>query len=131
MNYLLDVNALIGLGFRAHGFHRRMETWVRTCSADLFATCPITELGFVRILAQHSDYDMTVEKAREHLEVWKIAMHDRLVFLSDDLGARHLPRWVKHPRQTTDGHLVALAKANGAALATCDLGIPGAFLIPE
>jgi predicted nucleic acid-binding protein len=129
--YLLDVNALIGLSFRKHGFHRRVEKWVKTCSADSFATCPITELGFVRILAQHTDYDMTVETAREHLEIWKIALHDRLVFLADGLGARHLPVWVKHPRQTTDGHLVALAKAHSAVLATCDLGIPGALLIPE
>jgi hypothetical protein len=37
---------------------------------------------------------------------------------------------VKTPKQTTDGHLVQLAKANGAILATLNAGIPGAFLIP-
>jgi hypothetical protein len=41
-----------------------------------------------------------------------------------------LPSWVKSPAQTTDGHLLQLAKANGAVLATLDAGIPGAYLIP-
>jgi hypothetical protein len=41
-----------------------------------------------------------------------------------------LPKWVKSPAQTTDGHLLQLAIANGAVLATLDEGIPGAFLIP-
>jgi hypothetical protein len=38
--------------------------------------------------------------------------------------------WVKTVKQTTDGHLAQLAKANGAILATLDRGIPGAFHIP-
>jgi hypothetical protein len=38
--------------------------------------------------------------------------------------------WVKTVKQTTDGHLAQLAKANGAILATLDRGIPGAFQIP-
>jgi hypothetical protein len=41
-----------------------------------------------------------------------------------------LPDWAGSPAQTTDGHLVQLASANGAVLATLDAGIPGAFLIP-
>lgn len=131
MTYLLDVNALIGLGFGPHGFHARTERWFRTCVGVTFATCSITELGFVRILAQHPDYDMTVEMARERLEHLKIAMGNRLVFLVDHVSASHLPRWVKKPSQTTDGHLIALAKAHGAVLATLDEKIPSAFVIPE
>ena len=33
--------------------------------------------------------------------------------------------------QTTDGYLLALAKAHGGALATLDRFIPGALLIPD
>jgi hypothetical protein len=51
-------------------------------------------------------------------------------FFSDDLSAQELPSWVRVPRQTTEGHLAALAKAHGAMLATLDGKIPGAFLIP-
>ncbi|HEV2730208.1 MAG TPA: hypothetical protein VGV15_09255, partial [Terriglobales bacterium] len=52
-------------------------------------------------------------------------------FIADNLGASDLPGWVKLAKQITDGHLVELAKANGAILATLDERIPGAFAIPE
>ena len=32
--------------------------------------------------------------------------------------------------RTTDAHLIRLAEAHGARLATLDTGIPGAFLVP-
>jgi hypothetical protein len=53
-----------------------------------------------------------------------------LVFLSDGNDISSLPAWVKTPKQTTDGHLLQLASANGAFLATLDEGIPEAYLIP-
>jgi hypothetical protein len=127
---LLDVNALIGLGFREHTFHLRIDKWIRSKKGLTLATCAITELGFIRILALHPDYDITVDSAKERLALLKAASGDKLVFLGDHLGADQLPPWVKHPKQTTDGHLLALAKAHHAELATCDERIPGAFLIP-
>ena len=54
----------------------------------------------------------------------------RLTQISDSQSAVDLPLWVKNPRQITDGHLLALAQSNRLTLATCDAGIPGAFLIP-
>ena len=51
------------------------------------------------------------------------------VFLSDDHDISSLPRWVKTPKQTTDGHLVELARTHGAVLATLDEGIAGAYRI--
>jgi predicted nucleic acid-binding protein len=59
----------------------------------------------------------------------KDAAHAPFLFLADDRDASQLPSWVKSPRQITDGHLVALAAAHGAKLATLDEGIPGAYLI--
>jgi hypothetical protein len=53
-----------------------------------------------------------------------------LTSLHDGNDIAALPVWVKTPAQTTDGHLLQLAKTNGAILATLDRGIPGAFLIP-
>jgi hypothetical protein len=52
-------------------------------------------------------------------------------FIADDHDVSHLPAWVKAPKQTTDGHLVKLASANGAVLATLDSKIPGAYFIPS
>lgn len=53
-----------------------------------------------------------------------------LEFVPDGIDVSVMPKWVKTPAQITDGHLVQLASANGAVLATLDEGIPGAFLIP-
>lgn len=47
-----------------------------------------------------------------------------------DRDISHLPKWVRTPKQITDGHLAELARANEAVLATLDRRIPGAFVIP-
>src|SRR6185437_5619931 len=64
-------------------------------------------------------------------ELTRLKRDRRCIFLGDPIGAEHLPSWVLKSDQTTDGHLLQLASAYGAALATLDKGIPGALLIPE
>jgi len=51
--------------------------------------------------------------------------------MDDDHGAAKLPGLVKGPKQISDAHLVELAKAHGAKLATLEENIPGAVVIPE
>ena len=131
MKYLLDVNALVALGFLQHEFHERVATWVRKSIAKgtvELATCSITELGFVRILVQAPQYGFAVSQARDLLQQLKAA--SALKFIPDDHDISHLPAWVKTAKQTTDGHLAQLAKAKGAILATLDIRIPRAFQIP-
>ena len=131
MKYLLDVNALVALGFLQHEFHERVATWVRASIAKgtvELATCSITELGFVRILVQAPQYGFAVPQARDLLLKLKAA--SALKFISDDHDISHLAAWIKTAKQTTDGHLVQLAKAKGAILATLDNRIPRAFQIP-
>jgi predicted nucleic acid-binding protein len=131
VKYLLDVNALMGLGFSKHAFHERIENWLASVGRADLATCAITELGFVRILAQLPDHEITVESAQEMLALLKATSLASFTFLVDDAGVDRLPKWVKHAKQTTDGHLVSLAHAHGAVLATLDRKIHGAYLIPE
>ncbi len=132
MIYLLDVNALLALGFREHEFHDRVAHWSLTLdAADLLATSPITELGFVRILAQIPQYRVTLEQARSLLAKLKAARARRFTFIADDHGVERLPKWVRHARQTTDGHLAELARTHGAILATLDTGIPGALVVSQ
>jgi predicted nucleic acid-binding protein len=131
MTYLLDVNTLVALGFANHEFHVRVASWVRSLPNPKFATCSITELGFLRVLAQAPAYGLTVAQARTLLLRMKNADAFRSNFIADDHELIHLPTWVKNPRQITDGHLAELARAKAGALATLDGRIPGAFLIPE
>ena len=133
MRYLLDVNALVALGFLQHEFHERVARWVRALDSKgvpELVTCSITELGFVRILAQAPQYGFTVAHAKTLLLRLNTENTLRFTFIPDDHDISHLPGWVKTARQITDGHLSQLGKANGALLATLDGRIPKAFLIP-
>lgn len=81
-------------------------------------SCSITELGFVRVLSNAQPYGYTVEQARNLLVEIKTNPSFPLVFIHDDHDITTLPSWVKRPRQITDGHLLQLATAHGAILAT-------------
>ena len=73
-------------------------------------------------------YDFSVREAiallGEMKKFWSLQVYP------DAREALHLPKWVKSHQQVTDGHLVDLAQAHGALLATFDKQIPSAFLIP-
>src|SRR3982074_1817453 len=119
MKYLLDVNGLVALGFLQHEFHERVASWVHTLASrgvPELATCSITELGFVRVLSQAPSYGFTVAQARNLLLRLKKTDVLSFTFIADGHDIAHLPAWVKFAKQTTDGHLAELARANGAVL---------------
>ena len=60
-----------------------------------------------------------------------LPLSSSFLFIHDDVKADRLPSWVKTAKQITDGHLVELAKAHEAILATLDEKIAEAYLIPE
>jgi uncharacterized protein len=131
--YLLDTNALLALAIRQHEFQQRAEQWVVQVARQgaSFATCAITELGFLRIVLQGFYGTFTLSQGQKQLQILKSSSRYRFEFIADDRDATQFPSWVHWPRQLTDGHLMALAKAHGGVLATLDEGIPGAFLIPH
>jgi len=131
--YLLDVNALVALGFKDHQLFEQVVSWVETLrpDSDEFATCAITELGFIRVLARVARYGFSVAEAKVALLRLKSSGNVGFTFFADDHDVSRLTAWVKMPQQTTNGHLAQLAKAHGATLTTLDRRIPGAFLIPK
>jgi len=132
MTFLLDVSVLVSLSVFDHEFHGRATGWLKGLAksgpAEL-ATCSITELGFVRVLAQAPQYGLTVTQARQQLMRIKANADVRFRFFADGNDTSKLPGWVRTPKQVTDGHLVQLARTNGAKLATFDRGIPEAVLV--
>src|SRR6267154_4175204 len=97
MIYLLDVNALVALGFINHEFHARVASWVQSSNSPPLASCSITELGFVRVLAQAPAYRFTVAQARTLLLRLKEVRISRLMFIPDQHDVSYLPGWVKAP----------------------------------
>ena len=128
MMFLLDVNALLAMNYGVHVQNERVRQWVSQLAAEhghnrtIFATCPITELGFVRVGGGKAGYAESVDAARDDLEDLKSSMG--MLFIPDDLPTRHLPMWARKSEQTTDGYLLALAKSHDGCLATLDRFIP-------
>jgi predicted nucleic acid-binding protein len=131
MRYLLDISALIALALAQHEFHDRVAVWVRDEQPEMLATSSITELGFVRVLAQVPAYGQSVAQAKALLERLKNNRTIPFEFLADANDISRLPAWVRSPKQITDGHLAQLAKDHDMTLATLDEKLIGAFLIPE
>ena len=65
MRYLLDVNALIAAVWKDHVDHAKADSWV--AGKDL-ATCPLSELGFLRVSTQPKAIGATMRDARKLLD---------------------------------------------------------------
>lgn len=131
MRLLLDVNALIALAHQGHAEHSRVIRWFASLMGTdaRLGTCPITEVGFVRVSIQ-AGFENNAPDAVETLRVFKASSRVPFDLIPDTLGADRLPAYVIGAKQVTDGHLLDLAAESSMLLATLDKGIPGAFLIP-
>ena len=132
MKYLLDVNVLVAWGWADHADHDRVARWIgkaRNQGGDGLMTSAIPQLGFVRVSVQRTGGQVTPGAAGEVLRDMLRSLDAVHEFVPDDQETSQWPAWCKAASRTTDAHLLALAKAHGAELATLDRGIPGAFVI--
>ncbi|HTQ69561.1 MAG TPA: TA system VapC family ribonuclease toxin [Solirubrobacteraceae bacterium] len=121
---LLDVNALVALAWDSHVHHARMRAWFAANGPAGWATCPLTESGFVRVSSNPKVLPSAigVAAAREVLSGLRAAPGHR--FLVDDvsLSDDDVPVIAGH-RQVTDAHLLTLARRRNVHLVTFDAGI--------
>jgi uncharacterized protein len=121
---LLDVNALVALAWDSHVHHARMRSWFSANSSAGWATCPITESGFVRVSSNPKVLPSAigVDAARSVLSALRARRGHR--FLTDDVSAidSDVPK-VAGYRQVTDAHLLTLARRRGVRLVTFDASI--------
>jgi toxin-antitoxin system PIN domain toxin len=121
---LLDVNALVALAWDTHVHHARIRLWFDEHGKRRWATCPLTESGFVRVSSNPKALPAAigVDGARSVLAAWHA--HDGHQFLTDDVSlvASDVPTISGH-RQVTDAHLLTLARRHGVSLVTFDAGI--------
>ena len=127
MTVLLDVNVLVALAWPSHVHYSAARAWFSRQSQDGWATCLLTEAGFIRISCNPAVFERRVspEKAIEFLaELKRVGRHsfwplDRSVHaMPVDLVAR-----IQGFRQVTDALLVAAALQQGGKVATFDAGL--------
>jgi uncharacterized protein len=127
MRSLLDVNVLLALMDKENIHHGAALAWWRPDRREGWASCPLTQNGFVRISCQHRyPAQRTAAHAIEQLQLQLAeASHE---FWPDDISVADgrlfdRSRILGH-RQLTDVYLLALAVKNGGRLVTFDRSIP-------
>lgn len=126
-SHLLDVNALIALLWEDHQFHDTMAAWFAKHARAGWATCAITQSGFVRVMSQPA----VAKAGRSLAELSEVLAnnvshptHRRLALDFDftDVIACCTGGVVGH-RQVTDAYLLTAATRAGMKLLTFDTGV--------
>lgn len=121
---LLDVSVLIALHYPSHEFHLKAMQWFIAEHASGWATCPITENGFVRIISQPSfpARVLSPNEASAELQRTIDLFAESHEFWPDDITVRNLlvDRDEITSREVTDMYLLHLAAKHAGTFATFD-----------
>jgi toxin-antitoxin system PIN domain toxin len=124
---LLDVNVLIALLDSDHTDHRLARDWIGAEIAHGWASCAITQNGFVRVVSQPGyPAPVSPSEAIDRLQAAAATPHHEFWPCSVSLlDAARIERTRVHgPRQVTDAYLLALAVEHGGRFVTFDRSIP-------
>lgn len=130
---LLDVNVLIALLWPGHEFHSRAQRWFLQDAQHGWASCAITQAGFVRI-ASNPAFATRAISPQDALGVLRGSLrHPGHRFWAEDVSVADAlelfgRRLISH-QQITDAYLVALAIHKKGRLATFDTSLPS--LLPD
>jgi toxin-antitoxin system PIN domain toxin len=131
--YLLDTNMLIALFWPSHEQHDLAVKWFTRQRGKGWATCPMTQAGFVRIVSNPA-FSRDAVQPREAIQILSAntAAKDH-TFWPDELTLSEASafagvRLIGH-QQVTDSYLLGLAIRRGGVLATLDKRI-GALTEP-
>ena len=130
---LLDVNVLIALAWPNHVHHESAQRWFAESGRKAWATCPLTQLAFVRISSNPAIVPAAVSPRQAVRLMADVTAQPGHEFWPDALELTGVAEFsaaalVGH-RQVTDAYLVALARSHGGRLATLDRGV--ADLVPD
>lgn len=131
--YLLDVNVLVALAWPNHVSHTLAHQWFAQHASQGWATCPMTQAGFIRVSSNPGIIATAASPREAHALLVRMIDHPHHRFWPDDVSLPALPgevvaSLVGH-RQVTDAYLLGLSSAHDGRIATFDRGIIN--LVPE
>ncbi len=125
---LLDVNLLLALSNPKHTHHEIAHDWFADNHSDGWATCAVTENGFIRVLSNTAARAGTFRPAEVVDLLRRFCAAKEHVFWPDAVSLTDNTLFnasvIRGYRQVSDVYLLGLAKKMGGYLATFDAGIP-------
>ncbi len=125
---LLDVNVLVALFDPDHVHHDLAHDWFADNRSDGWATCPVTENGFVRVLSNPTYGGRVARPAELAARLKKFCASGHHSFWADSVSLRDgrlfNASFAAGHRQVTDVYLLGLAVRMRGRLVTFDGGIP-------
>jgi toxin-antitoxin system PIN domain toxin len=124
--HLLDVNVLLALSWRTHVHHEAARHWFDRNAASGWATCPLTQCGFVRLSCNRGVFDDAVTAPIALDLLRELTADKQHEFWADDLplDTPHFPRdLLQGHRQVSDAYLLALCRSRNGVLATFDRAV--------
>ncbi len=113
MKYLLDVNTLLAAIWVNHPDHKKADAWIQD---KALVTCPLSELGFLRVSTNPKALKSDMKTSRELLD--SFITKRKVEFVPADLPA--LKSNARKSEEVTDFYLAELAFLKGMRLATLD-----------
>jgi toxin-antitoxin system PIN domain toxin len=125
---LLDVNVLIALFDADHIHHDLAHDWFADEGSKAWATCSVTENGFLRVLSNPAYHRADLRLATLVPLLRRFCAHKGHHAWNDSVSLRNRELFdvalIKGHRQLTDVYLMGLAHHMGGRLATFDQTIP-------
>jgi toxin-antitoxin system PIN domain toxin len=123
--WLLDVNILVARFWQPHVFHLKVRAWMADHEEDRWATCPITQAGFVRTISNPS-FSPASPRPAEAIHWLQETLRDdpRHQFWTDDVPVAEACNYAASRlngfKQVTDAYLLGLAIHKKGRLLTLD-----------
>ena len=125
---LLDANVLIAMMWPAHAAHAKVQHWLSTRAAEKWASCPMTQAAFVRIVSNPAFSPNALTPANAFALLGSNLKHPGHEFWRDEIQLTEVveltqAKLVGH-QQITDVYLLGLAIHKKGKLVTLDRNVP-------
>ena len=124
---LLDLNILTALLWPAHEHHETAHRWFQARANARWATCALTQLGFVRVVSNPAFSRDALSPSGGVALLAANLSHAKHEFWTETLqlpaAIKGLEPGLQGYRQLTDAYLLALADRRKGVLATFDRGL--------
>jgi toxin-antitoxin system PIN domain toxin len=125
--FLLDVNVLIAMAWPTHQAHEKVQEWLARHAREGWATCPLTQTSFVRILSNPAFSPNALTPGDALTLLQSNLAHPAHRFWADDVSLEEAlepltQRLAGHP-QVTDAYLLGLTIEKKGKFVTLDRGV--------